>query len=121
MAGIMIVEDSITVRRALRLILEKNGYTIVAEASNGLDAIEKYKKARPDIVTMDIAMPEMNGVDAMKEIRKEFPNAKIIMVSAYKDKELVINSLKFGAKGYILKPIDQKKLIATIESVLQEI
>jgi len=119
MASIMIVDDSITIRRALRNMLVKNGHKIVAEAGNGEEAVEKYKATMPEIVTMDLNMPMMDGVSAAKQIIGMFPNANIIMLSSVKDKNQVISAVKSGARSYILKPIHESKLIETVDAILK--
>ena len=119
MASIMIVDDSITIRRALRNMLVKNGHNIVAEAGNGEEAVAKYKAAIPEIVTMDLNMPVMNGVTATQKIITMFPDASIIMLSSVKDKNLVVSAVKCGAKSYILKPVEETKLIEAINTILK--
>ena len=119
MASIMIVDDSITIRRALRNMLVKNGHKIVAEAGNGEEAVEKYKATMPEIVTMDLNMPMLDGVSAAKQIIGMFPNANIIMLSSVKDKNQVISAVKSGARSYILKPIHESKLIETVDAILK--
>ena len=119
MANILIVDDSVTVRRILRSFFhEKTDHTVVAEASNGFEAIEKYKKFAPDLVTMDLIMPQLNGLESARSILAEYPAAKIIIISSINKKEMVISALKSGAKGYVLKPIDDTKLSNEVERVL---
>jgi len=121
MAKILIVEDSVTIRRLIRSIIEKSSeHTVVGEASNGAEAITKYGKLKPDLVTMDIAMPEMNGIVALKKLLAQYPEAKVLMVSSLSKKESVILSLKSGAKGYILKPVNENKFLTTIDSILED-
>ena len=99
-------------------MLVKHGHTISAEAGNGEEALKKYKSSKPDIITMDVHMPVMNGVTATQKIISQFPNANIIMVSSVNDKNMIVSSVKFGAKNYILKPIEETKLMDTIHSIL---
>lgn len=119
MAKILIVDDSIVMRKNLRTILEKAGHKIVGEAVNGKQAISLYEEVKPDVVTMDISMPIMKGVDAVKEIVIGDPNAKIIMISALNQKQMVFTALKNGAKHYIIKPIEPSNVISIINEVLQ--
>lgn len=118
MANILIVDDSPIMRRNLKKILINGGYNIIAEASDGLQAIEQYEKHLPDLVTMDITMPIMNGLDALKKIIEKFPDAKIIMISAIEEKDKVYTALKCGAIQYILKPISPDRILALLKDVL---
>lgn len=120
MARILVVDDSAVMRGNIKHILTLAGYDIVAEASDGRQAYNLYKTHSPDLVTMDITMPKVNGIDAVKEIIADFPEAKIIMVSALDQKQMVLEALKCGAKHYIIKPIDTKKLVEIVEKVLWE-
>jgi len=118
MARILIVDDSPIMRRNLGFILTKAGHEIVAQCMNGGQAYHLYKTHTPDIVTMDISMPEVDGIEGVRRIKKDFPEAKIIMVSALGQKEMVLEALKFGAKHYIIKPISPDKLLSVINKVL---
>jgi YesN/AraC family two-component response regulator len=120
MASILIVDDSIVMRKNLATIITKAGHTIAGEASNGKQAIAQYTELKPDIVTMDISMPIMSGVEAVKQIIKLDQNAKIIMVSAVNQKKMVFNAINSGAKHYVIKPIDTNKVISIINEVLDE-
>ncbi|WP_312651544.1 response regulator [Proteiniclasticum sp.] len=111
---IMIVDDAIFMRMKLKDILEKNGYEVVAEAQNGADAIEKYKAERPDIVTMDITMPEMNGIDALKGIKKIDGSARVIMCSAMGQQAMVMEAIQAGALDFIVKPFETDRVIDSI-------
>ncbi len=111
---IMIVDDAIFMRMKLKDILEKNGYEVVAEAQNGSDAIEKYKAEKPDIVTMDITMPEMNGIEALKGIKKIDPDAKVIMCSAMGQQAMVMEAIQSGALDFIVKPFETDRVIDSI-------
>jgi len=120
MAKIMIVDDSTTTRLVMKKIIEGTGkHTVVAEAADGEEAMKKYGETKPDVVTMDISMPKMNGIETVRAIIKAHPDAKIIMVSAVNKKDMVITALKCGAKSYILKPIKEKKLLESISKVLE--
>lgn len=95
---ILIVDDAAFMRMMIKDILTKNGYEVVGEAADGLQAVEKYKELQPDLVTMDITMPEMDGITALKEIKKIDPNAKVIMCSAMGQQAMVIDAIQAGAK-----------------------
>jgi two-component system chemotaxis response regulator CheY len=112
---IMIVDDAIFMRMKLKDILEKNGYDVVAEAQNGADAIEKYRAERPDIVTMDITMPEMDGIEALKGIKKIDPAAKVIMCSAMGQQAMVMEAIQSGALDFIVKPFETDRVIDSIQ------
>lgn len=116
---IMIVDDASFMRISIKNILSKCGYEII-EAENGKIAIERYKEFKPDIVTMDITMPEMTGIEALKEIIKLDKNAKVIMVSAMGQETFVMEAMKSGAKDFVVKPIKDDRLNAAIERVLKK-
>jgi two-component system chemotaxis response regulator CheY len=103
---ILLVDDAQVIRVMLTKILKAAGYEIAGEASNGLEAVEKYKDLNPDLVTMDITMPTMSGIEAVREIRKYDPEAKIIMCSAIGQKSMVIEAIEAGARNYIIKVIN---------------
>ena len=120
MARILIVDDSTVMRKNLYSIFTKSGHEVVGEAADGRQAIISYVTLKPDIVTMDITMPKLSGVDAVGEIIKKDINAKIIMLSALNQKQMVFEALKNGAKHYIIKPIDPDNLIAVVDEVLRD-
>lgn len=120
MAKILIVDDSIIMRKNLEFILKNSNHEIVGQATNGKQAVELYKECKPDLVTMDISMPFMSGTDAVSEIISIDPSAKIIMISAINQKQLVFEAIKKGAKHYIVKPIDAENVIKTIDSLLND-
>jgi len=120
MARIMIVDDSMMMRNTLRRILEKAGHAVVEEAVNGQQAIDNYPKCLPDLVTMDITMPGLSGIDALKRILEYDPQANIIAVSALGQKHVVFEALQNGAKNYVLKPIHEDKLLSVLEMVLEQ-
>lgn len=119
MATILIVDDSILMRRNLKMMLTEAGHQVVAEASNGIEAYKEYAKHMPDLVTMDITMPVMSGIDAVKKIIATYPAANIIMISALDQKSMVFEAIQNGAKHYILKPITMDKILETIDDVLK--
>lgn len=118
MASIMLVDDAMFMRAALRRMVEEGGHTVVSEASNGKQAIEQYKTNEPQIVLMDITMPDMDGIEATIEILKINKEAKIIMVSAMGQMEQVVKAISSGAKDFIVKPMEKDKLLACINKCL---
>ncbi len=110
MLRIMVVDDSLIIRKTLSEKLESMGHQIVAKAKSGQEAIYLYEQNFPDLITMDITMPLMSGIEALKEIKKINNNVKIIMVTSHGEEKLVMEAITSGAKGYILKPISQEKL-----------
>jgi two-component system, chemotaxis family, chemotaxis protein CheY len=115
---IMIVDDAAFMRMMIKDILTKNGYEIVAEAADGAQAVEKYKEHQPDLVTMDITMPEMDGIAALKEIKQINPNAKVIMCSAMGQQAMVIDAIQAGAKDFIVKPFQADRVLEAIGKIL---
>ena len=116
---IMIVDDAAFVRMMLKDILSKNGFEIVGQAENGLKAIDEYKDLKPDLVLMDITMPELSGVEATKKIKEIDPDAKIIICSALSQASTVLESIQAGARDYIVKPFEEEKVIRVINKCLQ--
>ena len=117
---VMIVDDSMFVAKQLGQILTSEGYEVVATAADGKEGVDKYKELAPnvDLVTMDITMPRMDGITALEQIMTFDKNAKVVMVSALGKEELVKKSLLSGAKNYIVKPLDRKKVLERISKVL---
>jgi two-component system chemotaxis response regulator CheY len=115
---ILIVDDAAFMRMMIKDILVKNGFEVVAEAADGSQAVEKYFELKPDLVTMDITMPEMDGISALKEIKKTDPNAKIIMCSAMGQQSMVIDAIQAGAKDFIVKPFQADRVIEAIQKTL---
>lgn len=115
---ILIVDDAAFMRMMIKEILSKNGYEVVGEAQDGSIAIEKYKELKPDLVTMDITMPEMDGIAALKEIKKFDANAKVIMCSAMGQQAMVIDAIQAGAKDFIVKPFQADRVIEAIKKTL---
>ena len=116
--SVMIVDDAAFMRMKLKDILEKNGYSVVAEAQNGVEAIEKYKEVRPEIVTMDITMPEMDGIEALKGIKGIDANAKVVMCSAMGQQALVVEAIQAGAKDFVVKPFQPSRVLEAVQRVL---
>ncbi|MBE6182764.1 MAG: response regulator [Bacillus sp. (in: Bacteria)] len=115
---ILIVDDAAFMRMMIKDILTKNGYEVVAEASDGAQAVEKYQELRPDLVTMDITMPEVDGISALKQIKQMDPNAKVIMCSAMGQQAMVIDAIQAGAKDFIVKPFQADRVIEAIQKAL---
>ncbi|MGZ0085256.1 response regulator [Caldibacillus thermoamylovorans] len=118
MARVLVVDDAAFMRMMIKDILTKNGHEVVAEAADGRQAVEKYKETRPDIVTMDITMPEMDGIAALKEIKKIDSNAKIIMCSAMGQQAMVIDAIQAGAKDFVVKPFQADRVIEAINKTI---
>ncbi|MBD5097248.1 MAG: response regulator [Lachnospiraceae bacterium] len=118
MAKILIVDDSRTSRRILRGVLEGEGYEIVGEAANGQEGYDMYVQYKPDLITMDITMPVMDGIQALKKIKTEFPDAKVIMVTAAGQKHNLIEAVQSGAADFIPKPFDVEQIKSTITKIL---
>ena len=115
---ILLVDDAKIIRFMLTRILTAEGYQIAGEASNGFEAIEEYKRLQPDLVTMDITMPEMSGIEAVRAIKAYDPEAKIIICSALGQKALIEEALEAGAENYIIKPFEPKQVLAVISTAL---
>ncbi|GAA0746584.1 response regulator [Clostridium oceanicum] len=118
MAKVLIVDDAAFMRMMIKDILEKNGFEVVGEANNGLKAVELYKKESPDVVTMDITMPDMDGIEAVKAIREFDPGAKIIMCSAMGQQTMVMDAIKAGAKDFIVKPFQPDRVMEAVKKVI---
>ena len=116
--NILICDDAAFMRMMIKDILTKNGYNVAAEAENGLKAVEKYKEVTPDLVLMDITMPEMDGIQALKEIKKLDGNSKIIMCSAMGQQAMVIESIQAGAKDFIVKPFQAERVLEAVKKVI---
>lgn len=115
----VITDDAIFMRTLLRKIIEQSDeFEVVGEASNGLEAIDAAEKYQPDILTLDITMPEMDGIQAVKEILKVSPKTRIIMVSAMGQQSMVIEAIKQGAKDFVVKPFDKSRVYQSIKNVL---
>lgn len=116
---VLVVDDAVVMRMMIKGILAKNGYDVVGEAQNGAEAVERYKELSPDLVTMDMIMPEMDGISAVKAIVAHDPEAKIIMCSSMGQQALVVEAIAAGAKSFITKPFQPPKILETINKVLQ--
>ena len=116
--NILICDDAAFMRMMIKDILTKNGYNIVGEAENGAKAVEKYSELKPDLVLMDITMPEMDGIEALKKIKASDPNASIIMCSAMGQQAMVIESIQSGAKDFIVKPFQVDRVLEAVQKVV---
>ncbi|PSL51201.1 two-component system chemotaxis response regulator CheY [Salsuginibacillus halophilus] len=116
--SVLIVDDAAFMRMMIKDILVKNNYEIAAEAENGVQAVELYKEHSPDLVTMDITMPEKDGIEALKEIKSFDPEAKILMCSAMGQQSMVIDAIQAGAKDFIVKPFQADRVIEAIQKTL---
>lgn len=117
MATLLVVDDAAFMRMRCTKLLSENGYTVI-EAENGLQAVRKYEEAHPDGVLLDITMPEMDGLAALKEIRKIDPNARVTMVTAMGQQAMVMDALKSGAKDFVLKPFQSDRVLAAVKKML---
>ena len=115
---ILIVDDSAFMRSMLQDILTEAGYEIAGEAGDGEKALDRYRAVKPDLVTMDIVMPEVNGIEAVKQLMREDPKAKILMVSAMGQESLVKEAIAAGARGFVVKPFKPEKVIEEVTRVL---
>jgi len=114
---LMIVDDASFMRVAIRRMIEKKEYEVVCEAEDGQDAVDKFKKYRPDVITMDITMPNLSGIEALKEIKKLSSTVKVIMVSAMGQEALIREAVMSGANSFIVKPFKEDKLLEVLESM----
>lgn len=117
MSSVLIVDDAKFMRVTLSNLLSSHGFTIVGMAENGQEALELYKELNPDIVTLDITMPVMDGLEALKHIMEYDPNAKVVMCSAMGQQKLVVEAIELGAKDFIVKPFDEQRVIDTLKSL----
>jgi two-component system chemotaxis response regulator CheY len=115
---VLIVDDAAFMRMMLKDILNKNGYDVCGEACNGNEALDKYKELKPDLVTLDITMPEKDGISALKDIRAFDSNAKCVMCSAMGQQAMVIEAIQSGAKDFIVKPFQADRVLESIRKVL---
>lgn len=116
--NVLICDDAAFMRMMIKDILSKNGYTVAGEAENGAKAVEKYAEVKPDLVLMDITMPEMDGIQALKKIKEGDPGAKIIMCSAMGQQAMVIESIQAGAKDFIVKPFQADRVLEAVKKVI---
>ena len=117
MRTVLIVDDSSIMRRIMKNILTNNGYEVVGEASDGKTGVKKYKELRPDIVTMDVVMDEMDGLEALSRIMGENQDASVVMVSSMGQEIMVRDAIVLGAKNYLLKPFDEQQVVAALKKL----
>lgn len=118
MGGILIVDDAAFMRMMIKDILTKNGYQVSGEAENGAVAVQVYSELKPDLVIMDITMPEMDGIEAVKKIKAVDPSAKIIMCSAMGQQAMVIDAIQAGARDFVVKPFQPERVIEAVKKAL---
>jgi two-component system, chemotaxis family, chemotaxis protein CheY len=116
---ILVVDDAAFMRMMIRDILAREGY-VIQEAVNGRDAIEKFRESRPDLVTLDITMPEMDGVEALRAIREIDPEARVLMVSAMGQQKMIVDALESGAADFLVKPFQPTKVLQTVKKCLED-
>ncbi len=118
MAKILVVDDAAFMRMMVKDALTKNGYSDLYEAADGVQAVEMYNEVKPDLVIMDITMPNMDGLEALKAIKAQNPQAQVVMCSAMGQEAMVIDAIKSGAKDFIVKPFKPDRIIKTVEQLL---
>ena len=118
MARILIVDDAAFMRMRCSKLLVENGHEVM-EATNGAEALEKYKECRPDCVLLDITMPKMDGIVALQEILKIDPSARVAMVTALGQKSIVMNAIKAGARDFVTKPFDGDRVLDTVQKLIR--
>jgi two-component system, chemotaxis family, chemotaxis protein CheY len=115
---VLICDDAIFMRTMLADILTQAGYEVIGEAETGVQAVEKYAQLRPDLVTMDIVMPDLGGIDAVRSIVQQFPDAKVLMCSAMGQQALVVEAISAGAKDFVVKPFQPSRVLEAVQRVL---
>jgi two-component system, chemotaxis family, chemotaxis protein CheY len=115
---VLVCDDAIFMRTMISDILQQSGFEVVGEAETGVEAVAQYRKLRPDLVTMDIVMPDMGGIDAVREITKLDPNARILMCSAMGQQALVVEAIQAGAKDFVVKPFQPSRVLEAVQRVL---
>ena len=118
MARVLIADDAAFMRMMIKNILTQNGHEVVGEAENGAEAVERYAELKPDVTTMDITMPEKDGIAALKEILAADPSAKVVMCSALGQEAKVIESIRSGAKDFVVKPFQQDRVLSAVTKAL---
>ena len=116
--NILVCDDAAFMRMMIKDILTKNGYNVAGEAENGVKAVEKYNETKPDLVLMDITMPEMDGIQALKQIKANDPGATVIMCSAMGQQAMVIEAIQSGAKDFIVKPFQAERVLEAVKKVI---
>lgn len=116
---ILVVDDAAFMRMMIKDILVKNGYDVVGEAANGAEAVVRYRELEPDLVTMDITMPEMDGLTALREIRRSHPTARVIMCSAMGQQAMVLEAIQAGARDFVVKPFQADRVLDAVKKALR--
>ena len=119
MANIIVVDDSLFMRQILKELITGMGHVIIGEAEDGYEAVMRYSELRPDMITMDINMPKMSGVTALKEILKIDPKAKVLICSALGQQSMITEAIRAGAKDFVVKPIQNERVVKAIQNVLE--
>ena len=117
MASVLVVDDTLFMRASIKQMLTANGHTVAGEASNGIEAVEKYVEVKPDVVLMDITMPDMDGLEALRLIKEKDPAAKVVMCTAMGQQAMVAKAVELGAQQFIVKPFQADRLIQAIDTV----
>jgi len=117
---VLIADDASFMRQMIREIIEPEGYEVVGEATNGIEAVEQYQELHPDLVTMDIVMPKRSGIDAVKAILADSPDARVVMCSALGQETLVMEALQAGAKDFIVKPFKPDNVLTTLAKIVEK-
>lgn len=117
MKRVLLVDDALFIRNSLKLILEKNGFEVVGQADDGQQAVNMYSALKPDLVTMDVTMPNMDGLQALQAIRKIDPGARVIMITAMGKEEIVREAIMSGATNFIVKPFNEDKVVAVMQKI----
>ena len=117
-ARILIAEDSAHMRMILKEMLLRHGYQVAGEAENGKEAVEQYDRLKPDIVTLDLSLPEMSGIEALKAIKAKHPKAKVVMISALGQETQVIDAMRAGADEFFIKPLQAQRVVEALEAVM---
>ncbi len=118
---VLIVDDALFMRNMLKEVFLKAGYEVVGEAADGLEALDQYRRLRPDLVTMDIVMPRKSGIEALQDIRKEFPEACIVMCSAMGQESLILEAVQSGARDFIVKPFKEEKVLEVVRRISSQV
>ena len=120
MARVLVVDDAAFMRLTLKKMLEAHGHSVAGEAANGREAVMKFIELKPDVVLLDITMPEMDGIEALKRIKEAEPKAKIVICSAMGQQTMIAQAIQYGAKDFVVKPFEEKRLIAALENVMKQ-
>ena len=118
MANILVVDDAVFMRTIIKNILNNGEHKVIGEASNGKEAYEKYKELQPDLVTMDITMPEVDGLQALKDIKSDYPQAKVLMCTAMGQQAMVVEAIQAGAKDFIVKPFQADRVLEAVKKAM---